>query len=85
MGVLPNATQKEAADAVETALRLISSAHAWRGATPSAVELPCSIDDDEEHRRLQEAVPLLRIEAARADARMMSDANGEADASDDDA
>ena len=85
MGELPNATQKEAADAVETALRLISSAHAWRGATPSAVELPCSIDDDEEHRRLQEAVPLLRIEAARADARMMSDANGEADASDDDA
>ena len=72
-GQSPTCTQKEAASAVEQALRLVSAAHAWRGVLPSVASLPCPIDDDEEHRRLREVLPSLRAEAASADEAMRRD------------
>ena len=82
-GQAPTCTQKEAAEAVEQALRLVNAAHAWRGVLPNVDALPCAIDDDNEHRRLREALPSLRAEAAAADEAIRGD-GGKSDASDGD-
>ena len=66
-GAIPTTAQREAAEAVENAMAAITSAHEWRGALPPRGQLPFAIDDDDDHRRLQEAVPTLRQFAAAAD------------------
>ena len=55
-----------AARAVNEAMELVGRAHAFIGALPSPEALP-SIDDDNDIRRVSEAVTALRSEAAKAD------------------
>ena len=62
--------EREAAEAVEEAQKLLERAMAYRGALPAAADLPCRIDDEEEHTRVQGSMDALRKVAARADEAM---------------
>ena len=55
-----------AARAVDEAMELLGRAHAFVGALPDPATLP-GLDDDDNVRRVSEAVTALRSEAAKAD------------------
>ena len=78
-----SATERDAAAAVEAATRLLQSAVEWQGILPAASELPCSIDDDENHARVQDAIEELRRVASRSDA-TLEPAEGGGDSEDGD-
>ena len=75
-----SAAQREAAAAVAEAKELLQRAAEWHGDLPAASALPCPIDDDEAHARVQDALEELRRSAAKADeALKLGDADGDSD------
>ena len=64
-GVELSAAQREAAAVMAEARALLQRAAEWRGDLPAASTLPCPIDDDEAHARVQDALEELRRSAAR--------------------
>ena len=75
-----DAAQKEAAAAVAEAKLLLERAAEWRGNMPAAAELPCEIDDDDAHARVQAALEELRRSATKTDEELqLGDAEGDSD------
>ena len=75
-----SATQQETAAVVEAATRLLQSAVEWTGKLPSVSELPCAIDDDDAHARVQGALEELRRVATKSDAALAAaEADGDTD------
>ena len=71
--------EREAALAVQEAMALLDQATTSTGSVPPSAALRCAIDDDDDIRRLQEAIPALRASAARTDERLGLDEAGESD------